>query len=471
MILRAARFLSVALGPLTIGFLTISAPPNGRAQNLSFGLQRARPVADWVNRLTIYEIWLKAFSPEGTLRGAQARLQHVADLGAGAVYLGPIARRSSIPRASPYNIADYNAIDPDYGTPEDLKNFVQEAHRLKLKVLLDIVYYHAAPDSVMAREPGFFVKTPDGKTARGFWPQPLPDYSNPKVREYLIRGLVGWVKDFDVDGFRCDVGGGVPLRFWEQARAALDRAKPDVILLSESDRPDDQLDAFDINYNFDGYTTLRSVMLDGEPAIRIREQWERMRRNMPQGARLLRFDDNQDWRRAVLLFGDKGSFVCSVLDFVLDGIPFLYNGQEIGDPSLTHWNDRAPIHWLDEPKSSISHDERRRTLENYQRLFRLRAAHSALTSQNLTWIDNSEPASVLSFWRTDANERILVILNLSNRAVDVTLDIPVMDSYVANNLFEGGQTWFPLYSGRVSAKLKAFDFLIGSVGPKQPLAQ
>ncbi len=159
---------------------------------------------------------------------------------------------------------------PPQERPQDLHDFVAAAHKLHLKVMLDIVYYHTAPDNIMMKDnPAFFVKTQDGKIARGFWPQPLPDYKNPQVRKYLVDSLVHWVRDYHVDGFRCDVGGGVPVSFWEEARKALDKVNPDVILLSESDRPDDQLQAFDINYNFQYYLTLVSVVRDGAPAIKI----------------------------------------------------------------------------------------------------------------------------------------------------------------------------------------------------------
>src|SRR5579884_1900918 len=260
-----------------------------RPQDLSFGSREARPEPDWMNRLTIYEVWLNAFSAEGTLRGAIPHLASVADLGASVLYLGPIAKRSSAPHASPYNIADYNAIDPQYGTEQDLRDFVAAAHKLRLKVMLDIVYYHSAPDSVTMSQPGFFLRTTEGKIARGFWPQPLPDFHNPQVRRYLIDSLVHWVRDFSIDGFRCDVGAGVPVDFWEEARRALDKVNPAVILLSEAERPDDQLKAFDINYNFEYYLTLRSVLRDGEPALSVRREWEQMHSTMPQGARMLHY--------------------------------------------------------------------------------------------------------------------------------------------------------------------------------------
>ena len=129
-------------------------------QNLSFGSKEARVEPEWMSKLTIYELWLNAFSKEGTLRGAIPGLQHVSELGASVVYLGPIAKRSETPHASPYNIADYSAIDPQYGTDQDLDDFILAAHKLGLKVMLDIVYYHTAPDGSMMKNPDWLVLRP-----------------------------------------------------------------------------------------------------------------------------------------------------------------------------------------------------------------------------------------------------------------------------------------------------------------------
>lgn len=452
---------------LTVAALLLASAA-APAQNLSFGSRQARPVPDWLPRSTIYELWLNAFSKEGTLRGAIPGLHRISDLGANVIYLGPIAKRSANPHASPYNIADYNAIDPLYGTEQDLHDFVAAAHKLNLKVMLDIVYYHTAPDSIMLQDPGMLVKTEDGKIARGFWPQPLPDYRNPKTRKYLIASLVHWVRDFSVDGFRCDVGAGVPVAFWEEARKELDRVNPQVILLSESDRPDDQLKAFDINYNFQYYLTLRSVIRDGAPALDLRQQWQTMHDTMPQGARLLRFSDNHDWRRPVLEFGERGSMAASILNFTLDGVPFLYNGQEIGDRTATHWSTPAPIQWS---LHNTAGDQKvlDETLAFYDRLVAMRVRYPELTSGEVIWINNTEPASVLSFLRKKGNDEILVILNLSNRKLHVTVDLPVMDYYHADDLLKLKQTWFQLYSGRVSADLDAFDAVVGRKIPLQPL--
>lgn len=462
---RCLCFLSIAIAAL----VCLSSAVFLKAQNLNFGDREARPVPDWLYRSSIYEVWLNAFSEEGNLRGAIPGLQHVADLGATIVYLGPIARRSADPHASPYSIADYNAIDPEAGTDQDLRDFVAAAHKLHLRVMLDIVYYHTAPDSNMMNDPAFFQKTPDGRIARGFWPQPLPDFTNPQVRKYLADSLVHWVRDFQIDGFRCDVGGGVPVSFWNEARKALDAVNPQVVLLSESDRPDDQLAAFDINYNFQYYLALCSVIRDGAPAIKIREEWEQMHATLPHGARVLHYSDNHDWPRAVMLFGEKGAMAASVLNFTLDGIPFLYNGQEVNNPMATQWRGHAPIRWKE---ASHGADEKSigPTEAEYRKLFALRSSEPAITSGDLIWINNTAPDSVLCFLRKSGKDEVLVILNLSNRNVHVTIDLPVMDYYAVENLLAPGKTWFSLYSGRVSADFDAFGYVVGKKIPLAPLA-
>ncbi len=118
----------------------------------------------------------------------------------------------------------------------------------------------------------------------------------------------------------------------------------------------------------------------------------------------------------------------SVLDFTLDGIPFLYNGQEVADPSATSWRKLSPIRWSD-PGSPSEEKTIEETLEQYKKLFAMRASEPALTSGSVIWINNTEPKSVLSFMRKKGDTEILVILNLSNRDVNVTIDLPVMDYY------------------------------------------
>lgn len=110
-----------------------------------------------------------------------------------------------------------------------------------------------------------------------------------------------------------------------------------------------------------------------------------------------------------------------------------------------------------------------KSLEQYKRLFRMRATHPALTSGDLIRANNDTPDSVLSFLRKTRDEEVLAIVNLSNRKVNVTVDLPVMDYSSVENLLTGGKTSFELYSGRVLAKLSAYEAIVGKRIPAAPL--
>jgi hypothetical protein len=108
----------------------------------------------------------------------------------------------------------------------------------------------------------------------------------------------------------------------------MDKVNPEVIMLSEADVPEHQLRAFDISYNFPYYSALTSVVVNGESAERIRAQWEKARATFPRGARFLHLNDNHDRNRADVVFGERATLATTVLNFTLDGVPFLYNGQD-----------------------------------------------------------------------------------------------------------------------------------------------
>lgn len=417
--------------------------PGGLFAQQPVASREARKAPGFLRRAAIYQIWLRSFSPEGTLKAVTARLPYIAGLGATIVYLTPIMRPSPASfggYTSPYRLGDLYAIDPELGTDGDLKTLVNDAHRLRLKVILDVVFYHTGPDSALLSKPEFYMHTPDGKVLLGRYQLPRLNVDIPEVREYLIGNLVYWVKTFGVDGFRCDVAGSIPLSFWEQARAELDKINPDLIMLAESDLPESQLKAFDLNYNFAYYRTLDAVLLDGEPASRLRAQWEKARATYPRGARLLHLSDNHDRQRVDVMYGYRGALATAILNFTLDGVPFVYNGQEIADTTPTHHPSHAPIRWhIDLPKgrypsrASLLQEER---LRMYKRLFQLRAQEPALTAGEVLWIDNSQPGSVVSFLRRHGGDEILVVVNLSNRKCTGTMEVTMAQPSAWRKLIE-----------------------------------
>ena len=441
-----------------IAFLLIAGGAASAQESLASRNARLSPELD---RATIYQIWMRAFTREGTLQATAARLPHVADLGASIVYMSPLQTHSLAggaekgwKLAGPYGIKDYSKIDPEYGTEADLIALTDRAHQLKLRVIMDVVLYHMAIDNELMKTPGFFMHTPDGQAILGNWGRPRPNFANPKLREFFINNLVHWVKDDGVDGFRCDVAAGVPLSFWEEARAALDRVNQNTILFAEAEMPEQQLNAFDISYNFSYLRdTIQPILGQGEPVSRIRELWARQKALWPHGARLVYSSDNHDQDRAAWQYGEKATYAASVVNFALDGIPFLYNGQEIADTTPTHYPERLQIPWERQKKS---------TLAAYHRLFEMRSQEAALTSGELIWLNNSAPESLVTFLRRRGEDQVLVVVNLSNRKLPVTVDLLAADFMPATDLLTGRRVTTAFSPGKIAlgTPLGAFDAMV-----------
>ncbi len=420
-----------------------------------------------MNRSVIYQIWMRSFTPEGTLAATATHLPYIAELGATIVYLSPLnvhGYPSVFGPSTPYEIKDYDMIDPEYGSEADLKALVAEAHKLGLKVIMDIVFAHSANDNVLLNKPGFYQRTPDGKLIMSRWRTPMPDFTNPQVHEYFRNNMLHWIRDVGLDGFRADVAGGVPITFWDEARDAMDKVNPNVIMLAEADLPEQQLKAFDISYNFPYYAALTAVVVNGESAERIRQQWEKVKANFPRGARVLHLNDNHDRRRADVVFGEKAALATTVLNFTLDGIPFLYNGQEIGDTTAPQQQSHVPIRWdiwkpVGQRRISIAGQQTAK-LRVYKQIVQMRRQEDALTSGELTWVGNSNPDGVVSFIRKKGKDEILVLINLTNRITKVQTDVPAPDYAQARDLVKGQPVAASLSPDKFSCRLGAFDFLV-----------
>ena len=308
----------------------------------------------------IYQMYLRNFTKEGTLRAAIPRLAHIASMGFTWVYLTPIhpigkdARKGSL--GSPYAIYDYKAINPELGTLADFESFVEAAHASRLKVMIDIVYNHTSPDSVLAREhPDWFLKGPDGTLGRKCedWSDVVDfDYSaSPHLWVELISTLAMW-RDRGVDGFRCDVASLVPADFWKQARTRVNQYDPGVrkelhplVWLAESvhpaflrrmrseghgawSEPELHAAAFDLTYDYDGWERLEK---GGQtPILKYFEYLYAQETLYPKGAKKLRFLENHDQERAAARFG-RGDVLkaWTVLYQFLPGVALAYMGQEL----------------------------------------------------------------------------------------------------------------------------------------------
>lgn len=406
---RIARTAITTLLIATFTFAQQSAP--------NFSKENARASREWVKDAVIYEIFPRQYSAKGDINSITADLDRLNNLGITVLWLMPVhpigqaKKKGTI--GSPYAVRDYYAVNPDYGTADDFKRLIAEAHKRRMKVIIDIVANHTAWDSVMMKNQAFYTKNVKGEII-----PPVADwadvadlnYDNPELRKYIIEMLKFWVRDYDLDGFRCDVAGFIPTDFWETARAEVDKVKSDTIWLAEWESPDLLVKAFDVDYAWANHAALTEVLHGTKPASRIREVWEADKAKMPKGALRMRFSDNHDERRSIARFGEKGALAAQALAFTLDGVPMLYNGMENGDttesgaPALF---EKMPIFWQFETR-------RPEFPKFYKAMIDLRKNSIALRRGDLTWVKNSDDSRVLTFSRRSGTEDVLVAINMTS---------------------------------------------------------
>ena len=455
---------SVALAALLVGAADARA-----AEPVDPGLERFRPVPyvriqhpEWSRDATIYELNLRQFTAEGTLSAAERELPRLAALGVGIVWLMPIHpigeknRKGS--RGSPYAVRDYRAVNPDYGTLDDLRSFVKTAHALGLRVILDWVANHSAWDNPLVKEhPEWYSRDWKGDfhpTSWNDWSDIIEfDYDQPGLRRWMTESLAYWVREADIDGYRCDVAGFVPLDFWETARRELDSIKP-VFMLGEWEATDLHAAAFDATYAWGWYNAAREATAGKRGAGPFRGYYSTHDNAWPAGVMRMTFVTNHDknsWDGTEFEEFGPGLDAVTVLSFVGDGIPLVYNGQEAGNDRRLAFFERDPIAWRDHPRGEL-----------YRRLIEFKKAQPALW--NGPWgarmidVPNGAQDRLLTFVRGEGPHRVFAAFNFSGQTVKTTLGhAPYPGRYVDFNggatveLAEGDTIELPAWGWRVLA--------------------
>ncbi len=388
---------------------------------------------EWASNAILYECNVRQFSPEGDLAGVSKQLQRIKDLGVNVLWLMPIhpigeknRKESPSDLGSPYSVKDYYAVNPDFGTEEDLKTLVAKAHELGLKVILDWVPNHTAWDAVwMEKHPEFYTKI-DGKPTAPLnehggstgWDDCADlDYGNKDLRKAMIEAMQYWVNTADIDGYRVDMAGLVPNDFWEEVGPALDSIKP-VFMLSEwQDEPAHFKSCFHFNYGWKWKDVTKDIAAGKQNALALDTLLDYLNGFYPEGYQQVYFTQNHDentWSGTEReLYGDAAE-VFDVLMFTWQGIPMLYNGQEDGLSQRLAFFKKDPIRWGQYSRTPF-----------FQILCDLRnnnkALRSGLDGGKLAKIKSDKDDRVYAFTREKDGERVVVVTNLSNLPCVVTL--------------------------------------------------
>ena len=414
--LASRTILATLAGLLAVACTSAQMPAllPAPSQPLSSVKMRTAPLG--LESSVIYEIFPRSFSAEGNLNGITNKLNDLQHLGVNVLWLMPLNPVGQLHKkgteGSPYAVRDYYSINPSYGTKGDLHRLIDEAHRRRMKVILDIVANHTSFDSVMMSHHDFYKHDAQGKVLSPYdWTDVAAlDYSNPQLRRYMTDMLLYWVKDFNLDGFRCDAAGEMPTDFWENTRQELDRVHPGILMLAEASKPELLRSAFDLDYSWPMMGALNNIMEHGAPASLLRTTLEHEQAVFPPHTMHMRMFDDHDEQRALARYGAEGSLAAAALIFTLDGVPMIYNGMEVSDPT----ESGAPALFENLRIWWQAGQMRPEFPRCYNFLIDFRTRQPALLHGATHWLHNSEEAHVVSYLRVAADEEFLVTINLSS---------------------------------------------------------
>ncbi len=388
--------------------------------------QQSMKHLDWTRNANIYEVNVRQYTPEGTLEAFSKHLPRLKKMGIDILWLMPVFpvgeknRKGSL--GSYYAVKDYHAINPEFGNKDDFRKMVEEAHRLGMKVILDWVANHSAWDNVWVEQhPDYYEKDDKGNLISPFdWTDVISfNYNNPEMREAMTEALKYWVRDFNIDGYRCDVAGMVPTDFWDNARKELDEIKPVFMLAEDEDNAGLLREAFDMNYSWKLHHLMNDIAQGKKKANNIWDYYQWNDAVFAPDMYRMTFTTNHDensWNGTVKeRMGDGAGEAFAVFTFVAPGFPLIYSGQEAGLDKRLRFFDKDTIDWSNLEKADF-----------YAKLIDLKHNNHALwngiAGGKLIPLSKGVNDDVFAFYRQTDNNRIMVVMNLSKEPQSFKLE-------------------------------------------------
>ena len=392
-------------------------------------MSTAFPIISWANGSNVYEVNLRQYTKEGTLQAFIAHIPRLYSMGIDILWLMPITPISIAKRqgtyGSYYAASSYTEIDPAYGTAEDFMDLIATAHRLGMKVIIDWVANHTGYDHQWTvSNPHFYHKDEKGNfiDLHGCVDVIDLNYTIPELRAEMIQAMKHWVRQFDIDGFRCDMARTVPIDFWIEARGECDAVKP-LFWLAECEIPEYH-EAFDVTYGWEVMRALDKYMKgDGSLAgiIPLLNNYAKY----PIGSRKLMFtsnhDENTDHGTEYEKYGIAAKAM-AVFSCTWPGIPLIYSGQEKPNKKRLAFFEKDFIDWEGEVLLN----------DFYKTLLQFRKTNKALQESASVLLLSSGHPHVLSYLCRRQQDKVLVVLNLSNENAHAALDHPALPGNYIN---------------------------------------
>ncbi len=380
------------------------------------------PLPEWSKDAVIYEVNIRQYTEEGTFNAFAEHLPRLKELGVDILWLMPVHpigeknRKGTL--GSYYSIKDYKAINPEFGTMEDFKALVEKVHALDMHLILDWVANHTAWDHPWTEtNPEWYLQNEAGEIIAPVedWTDVAGlDYSNHEMREAMTEALTFWVKEANIDGYRCDVAGMVPVDFWESARTAIEAVKP-VWMLAEDEEEIALLEnAFNANYGWSFHHIMNAVSKGEQNASHVAAYFNKTDTLYPAGSWPMQFTTNHDensWNGTVYERMGEAAKTMAALTFVVEGMPLIYSGQEAGLNKQLEFFEKDQIDWSQGEKMTSF----------YQTLTQLKSDNPALWNGefggDLKIIETNDTESLFYFSRQKDENTVIALFNLSENSI------------------------------------------------------
>lgn len=380
---------------------------------------------DWFDDAVIYEVNLRQYTEDGTISAFREHLPRLKELGVEILWFMPIFPISEVKRngtlGSYYSVQDYKAVNSEFGTFQEFKELVEECHEMGFKVILDWVPNHTGWDNQWIYDHPEWYTQVDGQIihpAGTNWTDVADlNYDNLEMQDAMIDALSYWIREADIDGYRCDVAGRVPVDFWKKAITELNSIKSIFMLAEDGSNMSLLSNGFQANYGWSLFGTINNSSSGYGYASNIKRELLRVPVIYPDDSLPMNFITNHDENSWNGTTGERlGDCVdaMNVLIFTSPGIPLIYSGQEASLNKRLEFFEKDEIDWSDLSKQDF-----------YKKLINLKKENPALWNNNtqskMTFINTSNN-HILIYIRQKDNNTVITIINLSNEAVNTTCD-------------------------------------------------
>lgn len=404
-----------------------NTPPESKVEQL-----------EWSKNASIYEINIRQYSEEGSIDAVREDLPRIREMGVRILWLMPIhpigEENRKGPLGSYYSVKDYKGFNPEFGTKEDFARFVDEAHQMGFKIIIDWVANHTAWDHPWTQNPEWYELNEEGNfmPPRGTdWTDVIQlDYENEEMRGAMIDALEYWVRNFDIDGYRADVAGMVPTDFWIEVKDSLDSIKP-VFMLAEDGEPELLIEVFHMNYAWQYAHTIREIASGNQSFKDLDSLMQETEANFPPSSYRMYFTTNHDensWNGSDPDMYGANFENYAVLSATIDGMPLIYNGQESGLDKQLEFFERDPIEWKD-----YKYQDFYTTLVGLKR--DIPALWNGDFGGDLEFIKIPESSEgILAYKREKDDSEVVVVLNFSEDPKSISLsEVGVDETYTTYN--------------------------------------